>query len=247
MVLFNCSHVRIHGLTLDADPRGTIEGTVLAIDHHANALQLNLSAGSTFRPMSNMTSANAGRILPYKSDGRFITPLYAFQANGGVYIANSSMEVAADGSFWVTMQNRQLLDMTSTAAWRLAYGSSGMLEVGDGVAILWTGGDSIRLDMSEAISVIGMRSHGTKMGPAEWGGEGGHLWQSSYFGPRPGTNQLTGGDGFMNCALRKGSTFDRLEICTTTDDLFNFHSYWGFVIGVHPPSTVQLTQSYFNQ
>lgn len=64
---------------------------------------------------------------------------------------------------------------------------------------------------------------------AEWGGEGGHLWKNCTFGPRPGTSQWQGAEGFMFCATRYGTTLDGIVMRHTGDDVANFHGYWGHV------------------
>ena len=64
---------------------------------------------------------------------------------------------------------------------------------------------------------------------AEYGGYGGHVWKNCYFGPRPGTSQWQGGEGFMFNATRHGTTLDGVVIRHTADDIANFHGYWGHI------------------
>jgi hypothetical protein len=61
----------------------------------------------------------------------------------------------------------------------------------------------------------------------EAGGDGGHLWKNCYYGPRPGTSQWQGGDGFMFNATRHGTTLDNVTIRHSVDDPANIHGYWG--------------------
>ena len=49
---------------------------------------------------------------------------------------------------------------------------------------------------------------------AERDGDGAHVWRNCYFGPRPGTSQWQGGEGFMFNATRHGTTLDGVTIAT---------------------------------
>jgi hypothetical protein len=53
------------------------------------------------------------------------------------------------------------------------------------------------------------------------------VWTNCYVGPRPGTSQWQGGEGFMFCGTRRGPTLDGVTILHTADDMANFHGYWG--------------------
>ena len=75
----------------------------------------------------------------------------------------------------------------------------------------------------------GIRVYAAKAWGAEYGGYGAHVWKNCYFGPRPGTSQWQGGEGFMFNATRHGTTLDGVVIRHTTDDIANFHGYWGHI------------------
>ncbi|MEY4484851.1 MAG: hypothetical protein RL693_2303, partial [Verrucomicrobiota bacterium] len=51
-------------------------------------------------------------------------------------------------------------------------------------------------------------------------------------GPRPGTSQWKGADGYLCRSTRYGSTLDNVTIRHTADDLQNFHGIWGKVKSV---------------
>ena len=78
----------------------------------------------------------------------------------------------------------------------------------------------------------GIRVYAAKAWGAERDGYGAHIWRNCYFGPRPGTNQWQGGEGFMFNATRNGTTLDKVTILHTTDDTANFHGYWSPVESV---------------
>ena len=133
----NCSHLKIKGLTTDFDPPNTIEGRVTNIDRPGNRLQVELSAGSLFRPSPPTMSAkpNVGRFIPYKSSGEFITPLYRFQNSRGLrFVSWTALD--RTGRFWATLENSLLLNQTAAPGWRKAFGSAGTLEEGDAIAIM---------------------------------------------------------------------------------------------------------------
>lgn len=232
--LINCSNVVLKGFVTDFDPPNTIEGRVMAIDRGGNRLQLELSAGSKFRPPPAAVTAdpNVGRFIPYKSDGEFITPLYKFQSSRGLRLSDWSMIDNTTQRFWASLETTELLATTGEAAWRELYGSAGILEEGDAVAIMYAVGSAVEVLNSEAVSIIEWHNYAAKTGFAETLGVGGHRFESLVFGKRPGTNRLMGGEGVMSNACRKGSRWRNISISLTTDDLFNFHGYWGYVMQV---------------
>ena len=72
-----------------------------------------------------------------------------------------------------------------------------MVRVGDGLSCLYTTAGAIALDDSANITLHGVSVYVAKGGPSESGGDGAHLWKDCYFGPRPGTNQWKGADGYL--------------------------------------------------
>jgi hypothetical protein len=230
----NCSNVVLKGFITDFDPPNTIEGRVTLIDRGSNRLQLELSAGSVFRPppANVMSHPNVGRFIPYKSTGEFITPLYTFQNSRGLRLSSWTAVENATQRFWATLETTELLSTTGQAAWRQLYGSAGVMEEGDAVAIMYAVGSAVEVLDSEAVSIIGWHNYAAKTGFEETLGVGGHLFEDLLFGKRPGTNRLMGGEGVMSNACRKGSRWRNVSISLTTDDLFNFHGYWGYVVQI---------------
>jgi hypothetical protein len=230
--LVNCSNLVLKGFVTDFDPPNTIEGRVAKIDRRGNRLQVELSAGSVFRPApaNVMSHPNVGRFIPYKSTGDFITPLYKFQNSRGLRL--SGWTAVENATFWATLETTELLATTGQAAWRQLYGSAGVLEEGDAVAILYAVGSAVEVLGSEAVSIIGWHNYAAKTSFEETLGVGGHRFEDLVFGKRPGTNRLMGGEGVMSNACRKGSRWHNVSISLTTDDIFNFHGYWGYVVQV---------------
>jgi hypothetical protein len=142
--LVNCSNLRLSGLTIDFDPPNTIEGQVTQIDFQGNRIQLQLSEGTLFRPWpfdsKKLVHPNVGRFIPYKPNGDLITPLYAFQANAGLRFCNwTTPSSPVDGettgkTIWATLWNTKLLSTTSLRSWHNAFGSAGVMQVGDAVS-----------------------------------------------------------------------------------------------------------------
>ena len=222
--LVNCSHLTLKGLTTDFDPPNTIEGRVTAIDRIQNRMQVELSAGSLFRPPPEdvSTKPNVGRFIPYKSSGEFITPLYALQNTRGLRFASWTELDNSTQRFWATLENSLLLNTTEQAGWRNAFGSAGVLEEGDAVAIMYAVGSAIEILHSAAVTLSGWKNFAAKTGLEETLGEGGHTFEHLVFGKRPGTNRLMGGEGVMSNALRKGSRWRNVSISLTTDDICEF-------------------------
>ena len=106
---------------------------------------------------------------------------------------------------------------------------TGLLRVGDGLSCVYTVTSSLELVRSAKLTMDGIRVYAAKAWGAEYGGYGAHVWKNCYFGPRPGTSQWQGGEGFMFNATRHGTTLDGVVIRHTTDDIANFHGYWGHV------------------
>ncbi len=130
------------------------------------------------------------------------------------------------GRYWVNMLETQLMDRIHDANWERAYGDIGVVRVGDGLSCLYTGAGAIVLDDSANITLHGVSVYVAKGGPSESGGDGAHLWKDCYFGPRPGTSQWKGADGFLCRSTRYGCVMDNVTIRHTADDLQNFHGIW---------------------
>jgi hypothetical protein len=90
----------------------------------------------------------------------------------------------------------------------------------------------VSFDKSANLTLRNASNYAVKQGLTFWGGDGGHLVSHFYSGPRPGTNQLLGGDGCNNAHGRVGATIDSSTFVTSTDDLLNFHTGFTQVLGV---------------
>ncbi len=130
------------------------------------------------------------------------------------------------------MVDTALLDTVHDPKWVEKYGETGVLRVGDGVSCIYTSADAISLQDCEHMTMLNLAVHVAKGGASEAGGFGSHLWKNCYFGPRPGTSQWQGGDGFMFNATRHGTTLDRVTVLHSTDDILNIHGYWSLVQSV---------------
>jgi hypothetical protein len=223
----NCSNVVFKGATLDRGSRGNIEGRITQIDYPGNRIEIQVCPG--VRVPDSFNQKLEQRIVPFKSDGRFCAPLYVLQGGGEhLKYKNITPGTAAD-RFFVNMCDTALLDLIRDAGWGKAYGDLGVLREGDGISCVYTVSSGVELVGCGNMTMEGLSVYIAKGWGAEWGGFGAHLWKNCYFGPRPGTSQWQGGEGFMFCATRHGTTLDGVTICHTTDDIANFHGYWGHI------------------
>ncbi len=157
--------------------------------------------------------------------------LYDLQA-GVRKLRYKDITTSTDGRYWINMQAPDLMERIHDANWERAYGELGVVRVGDGLSCLYTTAGAIALDDSANITLHGVSVYVAKGGPSESGGDGAHLWKDCYFGPRPGTSQWKGADGYLCRSTRYGSTLDNVTIRHTADDLQNFHGIWGKVKAV---------------
>jgi hypothetical protein len=228
--LYNCSNLVIEGLTVDADPRGSIEGRVVEIDARNNRALLAISDGSYFAPVANASDSWL-RFILFTDTGEHMAPLYPLQRIRGLS-AQSLSPLDALNQSWISFLHDTLLNLSADAAWNSAYGSLGALRPGSGVALLSSFGQGISFDKSVNLTLRNSSNFAVKQGLTFWGGDGGHVVSGFYSGPRPGTNQLLGGDGCNNNAARVGATIDNSTFVTSTDDLLNFHSTFAAIVGV---------------
>jgi hypothetical protein len=214
----DCRNLIFQGATIDRATRGHVEGRITQCDFANHRIELQLSPGITVPATFNDKLEQ--RVVPFKSDGTFCAPLYALQA-GGVHLKYKQISPAtAEGRSWVTMADTKLLDTIR---------DTGLLRVGDGLSCIYTVTSSLELVRSAKLTMDGIRVYAAKAWGAEYGGYGAHVWRNCYFGPRPGTSQWQGGEGFMFNATRHGTTLDGVVIRHTTDDIANFHGYWGHI------------------
>ena len=225
----NCCNIVLRGAIIDRGTRGCIEGRITRIDRDGNRFEIQPSPGVVVP--TSYKGADEQRLFPFKSDGRFCVPLYDMQA-GVRKLRYKDITPSADGRYWVNMLEPQLMERLHDANWERAYGDLGVVRVGDGLSCLYTGAGAIVLDDSANITLHGVSVYVAKGGPSESGGDGAHLWKDCYFGPRPGTSQWKGADGFLCRSTRYGCVMDKVTIRHTADDLQNFHGIWGKVKSV---------------
>ena len=228
----DCRNIIFKGATIDRATRGHVEGRITRIDFDSNRIELKLSPGVTVPEKFNDKLEQ--RVIPFKADGTFCAPLYALQ-NGGVHLKYKHISPAtADGYCWVTMQDPFLLERIR---------NTGLLGVGDGLSCIYTVTSALELVRSNKLTMDGIRVYAAKAWGAEHDGYGAHIWKNCYFGPRPGTSQWQGGEGFMFNATRHGTTLDHVTMLHTTDDTANFHGYWSPVASIAPGNRVTFGQN----
>jgi hypothetical protein len=225
----NCRNIVLRGAIIDRGTRGCIEGRITRIDREGNRFEIQPSPGVVVP--TSYKGHDEQRLFPFKSDGRFCVPLYDMQA-GVRKLRYKDITPSADGRYWVNMLEPELMERLHDANWERAYGDLGVVRVGDGLSCLYTGAGAIVLDDSANITLHGVSVYVAKGGPSESGGDGAHLWKDCYFGPRPGTSQWKGADGFLCRSTRYGCVMDNVTIRHTADDLQNFHGIWGKVKSV---------------
>jgi hypothetical protein len=225
----NCRNIVLRGAIIDRGTRGCIEGRITRIDREGNRFEIQPSPGVVVP--TSYKGADEQRLFPFKSDGRFCVPLYDMQA-GVRKLRYKDITPSDGGRYWINMLEPQLMERLHDADWERAYGDLGVVRVGDGLSCLYTGAGAIVLDDSANITLHGVSVYVAKGGPSESGGDGAHLWKDCYFGPRPGTSQWKGADGFLCRSTRYGCVMDNVTIRHTADDLQNFHGIWGKVKSV---------------
>ena len=225
----NCRNIVLRGAIIDRGTRGCIEGRITRIDRAGNRFEIQPSPGVVVP--STYKGGDEQRLFPFKSDGRFCVSLYDLQA-GVRKLRFKDITPSAAGRYWINMQDRDLMERIHDADWEKAYGELGVLREGDGLSCLYTSAGAIVLDDSANITLHGVHVYVAKGGPSESGGDGAPLWKDCYFGPRPGTSQWKGADGFLCRSTRHGATLDNVTIRHTADDLQNFHGIWGKVKAV---------------
>ena len=220
----DCSHLSLEGITVDSDPRGSMDARITAFDFEGNRIQVKPVAGT--RLLERM-SASEGRFIPFKADGRHVAALYQIDEGWGPgNMFTRQMEKTPEGLYWFTLKNRKLLEAIRNDAWKAAYGAAGTLEVGDMLGFIYSSSAAIVLDDCRQMVVRDGRFFAAKAGMEESNGHGGHRWINCHFMARPGTNNLLGGDGTMMNAGMHGSVMEHCVIQRTTDDAFNNHGYW---------------------
>lgn len=221
-----CSNIVLRGAIIDRGTRGCIEGRITRIDREGNRFEIQPSPGIVVP--TSYKGGDEQRLFPFKSDGRFCVPLYDLQA-GVRKLRYKDITPSADGRYWINMLAPDLMQRIHDADWERAYGELGIARVGDGLSCLYTTAGAIVIEDSTNITLHGVSVYVAKGGPSESGGDGAHLWKDCYFGPRPGTSQWKGADGYLCRSTRYGCILDNVTIRHTADDLHNFHGIWGKV------------------
>ena len=223
-----CRHLSLEGLVIDSDPRGCMDARIVAIDIPGNRLRVQLLAGA--RRIAQLPGSE-GRMLVFKANGHNIPALYRIDDGWGPGNFHlERLEWTSEDQCWLQLKTTTLLGTLTDARWQRAYGTAGLLQVGDVVSVLYSTANAFSVDDSERITIRACRVHAAKAGLSESGGYGAHRWIDCWFLARPGTNQVLGGDGTMNNALRHGSLFEGRIVQRTTDDAFNNHGYWKNVV-----------------
>ena len=232
----NCSNITVKGLTIDGYTGNSIEGTLTQIDTSGNRIAIKLSDSSM--PLDDYTISRAVkgsecRIVTTKSNGDLMAPLYKVDPSGWGPGALQISDITAKGGgeYWLTFKTKTLLNKITSTEWKNTYGSNGTLETGDGICLLY-GVSLLCVDNCKQIKFENLNYYIGKGGFWENGGYGNHTWKDCYFGARPGTNRILGGEGNMSQGLRHGSTYDNLKFDLTTDDAINIHGFWSEVRSV---------------
>jgi hypothetical protein len=238
--LVNCSNIIINGLTVDSYSANSIEGALSRIDTSKNRIAIHLYPGAMHLDAATIAKAVAGsecRIVPIKANGDGMAPLYNVDNTWGpgAMQVSSVVSTGKNDEYWLTFKNSTLLSTIFTSIWKDTYGSIGVLEIGDGICLLY-GTIMFALDNCKHITINGLNCYISKCGFWENGGYGDHMWKNCYFGPRPGTNRILGGEGNMSQGLRHGSTYDNITINFTTDDAINIHGFWSKITSVSSSS-----------
>jgi hypothetical protein len=211
----DCRNIVFRGATIDRATRGHVEGRITQFDFSGHRIEIALCPGISVPESFNDKLEQ--RVIPFKADGTFCAPLYALQG-GGVRLKYKHIgQPDSDGRCWVTMVDPALLDTVR---------DKGLLKVGDGLSCVYAVSSALELVRCRNMTMDGLRVYGAKAWSAEREGFGAHLWKDCYVGPRPGTSQWQGGEGFMFNATRHGTTLDSVTIRHTADDTANFHGYW---------------------
>lgn len=225
----NCSNIVFRGAVIDRGTRGCIEGRIVRIDREGNRFEIEPSPGVVVP--TAYRGGDEQRLLPFKGDGRFCAPLYDLQP-GIRKLRYKGITPSTSGRYWVSMQDADLMARIHDATWEQAYGDLGVLRIGDGVCCLYTSAWAITLEDSANLTIHGVSVYAAKGGANESGGDGAHLWKDCYFGPRPGSSQWKGADGFLCRSTRYGTTMDNVTIRHAADDVQNLHGVWGKVRAV---------------
>lgn len=232
--LENCSHIEIRGLILDSDPSVNIEGRVTRIDEKNNRIEIKISPGFKHPKAGDEKKHSQMRIIPYKANGNHIASMYTIDEGWGPgYVWLSSVTPSSEEDhYWLNLRQEGLLKAATSEKWFDVYGKEGTLEIGDGIAYIYSSMWSVSLDNCKKIVIKDLDCYVAKGGLSESDGYGAHQWINCRFIPRPYSNRLQGGDGTMSNGMRHGSVFDGFVVGGTSDDAINIHGDMGFVKSV---------------
>ena len=239
--LSGCSNITLEGLTIDSDPRGVMEGRITAFDFEGNRIQVEPLKDTQLLTAKPKTQ---NRFIPFKANGRHIPALFQIEKRGWgpqpmVY---KSFTIAEDGKYWVDLDTRVLLQIIRNPTWRETYGPEGTLDVGDLLCFVWSNSQAIYLDLCKQITVKDCNIYAKAVRMET--GYGDNKWLNCRFTPRPRTNNLQGGDGWMSSECLVGSLVDGQVNYRTTDDIANFRGIWRYAEAVGEKSITFVKNPY---
>ena len=231
--LFDCANITLEGLTIDSDPRGCMDTRVTDFDFEGNRIQVEPLEGTQ---LLERLPTKQNRFVPFKSNGRHIAALYNIDGGWGPRdVCYTGFSRTENGKYWFEMETDVLLKTIRDPAWLATYGREGTLEKGDVLTFLWSVSFSIELRRCKQITVRDCTVYAAKAVSYETG-YGGNKWLNCRFMPRPGTNNLLGGEGRMSSECRVGSLVDGQVHLRTSDDAFMYRALWRYAVGVTPDS-----------
>jgi hypothetical protein len=231
--LTRCSNITLEGVIIDSDPRGVMEGKITALDFEGNRIQIQPLEGTQLLPYPPVPKNpkrpyHINRFIPFKADGRHIPAYYQIETRvWGPYATVYDHFTTEDGRYWLELKETYLLDTLKNSTWRDVYGSAGTLEIGDMLCVLWSNMKAIYLHDCKQITVRDVKLYSRSFIFED--GYGGNRWINCRFTPRPGTNNLQGGDGGLASDCLVGSVIDGQVNHRTTDDPWNYRAVWRYV------------------
>jgi hypothetical protein len=227
--LSDCSNVTLEGITIDSDPRGCMDARVTAFDYSGNRIQIEPLEGTK---LITEVQTRANRFIPFKSNGHHIAPLYKIDDSWGpASLFYNGFTTTNDGEYWIEMDTELLLQTISDPAWLETYGPEGILEIGDVLAFVWSTSYAINLNNCKQIIVRDCKVYAAKALAYETG-YGDNKWINCYFMPRPGTNNLLGGEGLVSTECMFGSLVDGMVQSRNADDPLMFRTFWRNAVSV---------------
>jgi hypothetical protein len=228
--LFNCCNITLEGLTIDSNPRGQMDARVTAFDFTGNRIQVQPLEGTFLLPS---VPVHQNRFIPFKPDGKHIAPLYKIDtAWGPGNMVFNAFTVDPNGRYWLEMDTPKLLQTVQDPTWQATYGSAGTLEIGDVLAVLYSANRGINLDECKQVIIRDLHMYTAKSTRHE-SGYCDNQWINCRLMGRPGTNNLSGGEGSLSTDCMHGSLVDGMLVHRTSDDTTNLRAMWRNVISTN--------------